>query len=571
MDTYSRYPTAVPIKAATAKEVARGLFDGWMALFGIMEVLLSDRGSHFINGVISDLLKLLGISKLSTSSYHPQTNGKIERFHRFLMPALMDACECAKHSDWDIQLQKVMFVYRTHDTESTGITPYEAVFGAEPKLPVDLVFGSHAKHCQNYEREHKFNLPLELRRVREKILAHAREYDKERYKRAFRDRYPVHFKPGELVMLHTPAIPIKEDGHTVVRHPTKLLLRWTGPHKVVNQMPNNPNVYKIQLVGDVKPQVVNVARLLKYIPFEATKAPRVLTKAMQLQKEQAQRSAAAVVAPDIAVASMVAEAEAESEILQVTKSGNIFLLKSSQLAALAGTSPKRVSEEKARVEADKKREFKFLLKHLYNLRSKLSMSDDIAEPKHEDLQQLKNRVQDLTEYAAMIAEYNNFYDDKLIIRDYADEIKAYLPSHFVEKHTKDATGETRKILEAKYSAKPASIAAYKSFAEYCDAYQVKNKSSPKPPFAQPERTTFSEADRLLAQSTELLEEDLEKTLNSLPSAFKEREKVPILEYTPVNVGTSRKGRIIRQNRWRIQDAPCGAQYFHINLLFCTCE
>ena len=161
--------------------------------------------------------------------------------------------------------------------------------------------------------------------MREKILAHAREYDKERYKRAFRDRYPVHFKPGELVMLHTPAIPIKEDGHTVVRHPTKLLLRWTGPHKVVNQMPNNPNVYKIQLVGDVKPQVVNVARLLKYIPFEATKAPRVLTKAMQLQKEQAQRSAAAVVAPDIAVASMVAEAEAESEILQVTKSGNIFL------------------------------------------------------------------------------------------------------------------------------------------------------------------------------------------------------------------------------------------------------
>ena len=114
-----------------------------------------------------------------------------------------------------------------------------------------------------------------------------------------------------------------------------LTISDVSSHKVVNQMPNNPNVYKIQLVGDVKPQVVNVARLLKYIPFEATKAPRVLTKAMQLQKEQAQRSAAAVVAPDIAVASMVAEAEAESEILQVTKSGNIFLLKSLQLAALA--------------------------------------------------------------------------------------------------------------------------------------------------------------------------------------------------------------------------------------------
>jgi hypothetical protein len=57
------------------------------------------------------------------------------------------------------------------------------------------------------------------------------------------------------------------------------------------------------------------------------------------------------------------------------------------------------------------------------------VSDDIAEPKHEDLQQLKDRVQDLTEYAAMIAEYNNLHDDKLIIRENADEIKAYLPSH----------------------------------------------------------------------------------------------------------------------------------------------
>ena len=68
----------MPIKVATAKEVARGLFDGWIALFGIMEVLLSDRGSQFVNGVISDLLKLFGITKLSTSSYRPQTNGKTE-------------------------------------------------------------------------------------------------------------------------------------------------------------------------------------------------------------------------------------------------------------------------------------------------------------------------------------------------------------------------------------------------------------------------------------------------------------------------------------------------------------
>jgi hypothetical protein len=61
-----------------------------------------------------------------------------------------------------------------------------------------------------------------------------------------------------------------------------------------------------------------------------------------------------------------------------------------------------------------------------------------------------------------------------------------LPSHFVEKTTQDATGGKIKALEAKYSAKSASGAAHKSFAESSNAYQAKDKGSPKPPFAQPE-------------------------------------------------------------------------------------
>ena len=40
-----------------------------------------------------------------------------------------------------------------------------------------------------------------------------------------RDRYPVPVKPRKLVILHTRAIPIKENEHTVApRHQKKLLL-----------------------------------------------------------------------------------------------------------------------------------------------------------------------------------------------------------------------------------------------------------------------------------------------------------------------------------------------------------
>ncbi len=44
IDHHSRFTAAVPCKAATAEEAAKGLFHGWISNFDIPECLLSDRG-----------------------------------------------------------------------------------------------------------------------------------------------------------------------------------------------------------------------------------------------------------------------------------------------------------------------------------------------------------------------------------------------------------------------------------------------------------------------------------------------------------------------------------------------
>ncbi len=102
MDHYSRFIAAVPCKTATAEEAAKGLFHGWISNFDIPECLLSDRGSHFLADLMKELLKLFGINKLNTTAYHPQTNGKLERAHRTLVPMLMGLCKRADFKDWDI-------------------------------------------------------------------------------------------------------------------------------------------------------------------------------------------------------------------------------------------------------------------------------------------------------------------------------------------------------------------------------------------------------------------------------------------------------------------------------------
>ena len=57
-----------------------------------------------------DVCELLGVKKVNTTAYHPQTDGLVERMNRTLRSML------AKHvhkfgPDWDVHLQQLLFAY----------------------------------------------------------------------------------------------------------------------------------------------------------------------------------------------------------------------------------------------------------------------------------------------------------------------------------------------------------------------------------------------------------------------------------------------------------------------------
>ena len=56
----------------------------WIAMWGFPDVITSDRGPHFVSDLWIEMCKLMGIARNTTTSYHPQNNGKIERMHRCL-------------------------------------------------------------------------------------------------------------------------------------------------------------------------------------------------------------------------------------------------------------------------------------------------------------------------------------------------------------------------------------------------------------------------------------------------------------------------------------------------------
>ena len=47
-------------------------------------MLLSDNGAGYISQQFNEYLRLVGIKHITAAPFHPQTNGKIERYHRTL-------------------------------------------------------------------------------------------------------------------------------------------------------------------------------------------------------------------------------------------------------------------------------------------------------------------------------------------------------------------------------------------------------------------------------------------------------------------------------------------------------
>ena len=84
-DHFTKHIIAYVTPDQTAKMVAKFLYQGYISIFEAPARLLSNWGANFMSSIIDELYTLLGVKKMWTTLYHPQTNGLVERSHQTIM------------------------------------------------------------------------------------------------------------------------------------------------------------------------------------------------------------------------------------------------------------------------------------------------------------------------------------------------------------------------------------------------------------------------------------------------------------------------------------------------------
>ncbi|KAH9099595.1 hypothetical protein Ae201684P_018608 [Aphanomyces euteiches] len=255
-DYFTRWIEAFPVPDLKTSTFTGTLIDEVLCRFGVPNRLLSDRGSNFISELAETMYTTLGIHKLTSAPYHPQSQGLVEHSNHTIIQMLKIFVN-DHHTDWDTYLPRLLFAYRTSYQETLGDSPYFCLFGRDPTLPLDLAFLNSGPSWKSddlpkYKRRLASSWRLTRSLVEKQLVA-----GQNKSARARTDRKPIEFEEQSLVWLYKYFSKSTDPSDPRTR---KLATHWLSPCRVHRRL--GPNTHQIEVpTHPDKLVTVNVDRL----------------------------------------------------------------------------------------------------------------------------------------------------------------------------------------------------------------------------------------------------------------------------------------------------------------------
>ena len=90
-DHLTGWPESFPVPDKSADTIVSIFINHYLPADMCPRYILSDNGTEFKNLLMDRVLKQLSIDHILSTPYHPQSNGKLEVFHKYLKPTLKNS------------------------------------------------------------------------------------------------------------------------------------------------------------------------------------------------------------------------------------------------------------------------------------------------------------------------------------------------------------------------------------------------------------------------------------------------------------------------------------------------
>ena len=239
IDHFTSWRKRCPV--SSAEETCDHLITHWISPYGCPMTFQSDNGKA---------LKRSHIAQAHSTTYHPQTNGLVERQNRTLVNMLRVYCS-RYMTDWDKYLPQVVGAYNSTQHSTTGISPLMMLTGRERAMPLTFFYPEYEEKKtspQAYVKE-AVKRQQELNELCRRNTAQAQTRQRKKYDVKILQAKP--YAVGQYVWVFQNNI-----------HPKgtkKLLKKWRGPF-MITEVHQQGRFYRLSTeraahYENMKPQV----------------------------------------------------------------------------------------------------------------------------------------------------------------------------------------------------------------------------------------------------------------------------------------------------------------------------
>ena len=224
---------AVAVHDKTMEVAATEIFRRWICQRGSPSILTADNA--FRAEDIKELGRRCGFRSNITASYHPESNGKIERVHRDLKAYFKIWTEGGE--DWEELLPGFIFAHNNTPKDGERYSPAFLMFGREMRMPAEVLTDGIRLQDQETQIDEMLNNMKIALKLAYAVRKRRAEKDKERLEGKLQ---PTVFEVGDECYVYRPKGPKGVCG--------KLWMGWQGPYVVLAKRTSG-FTYEVQRPG----------------------------------------------------------------------------------------------------------------------------------------------------------------------------------------------------------------------------------------------------------------------------------------------------------------------------------